>query len=126
MLEEGKKQYEIAFLARTEDGKNIVSKEIAKIGAEVTLEGRFAETRLQYPIKKQTVAYFGFYDFIAETGTIAALDQVLKFDESILRFLIVTPPPRKPVKARIDARDISSDNNQEIPVEEKAEATDKA
>lgn len=121
MLEEGKKQYEIAFLARTENGKDIVSAALAKIGAEVTLEGRFAETRLQYPIKKQTVAYFGFSDFIAEPGSITVLDQALKFEESILRFLVVTPPPRKPTKARIDSRDISSDNSQETPVEEKAE-----
>lgn len=96
-MSEGKKQYEISFLARNEGDKDEVMKALAAINAEILVDGKYSEIRLAYPVKKQTVAYFGFVDFSVEAEKIAELDNKLRFYEGILRFLIITPPPRKPI-----------------------------
>jgi ribosomal protein S6 len=96
-MSEGKKHYEISFLAKSEAGKDDVMKALADIDAEITNEGRFSEMRLAYPVEKQTVAYFGFVYFMALAEKIPALHESLRFNEGILRSLIITPPPRKPI-----------------------------
>jgi len=95
-MSEGKKQYEISFLARNEGDKDEVMKALAAIDAEILVDGKYSEIRLAYPVKKQTVAYFGYVYFSVEAEKIATLDSKLKFYDGILRFLIITPPPRKP------------------------------
>jgi ribosomal protein S6 len=95
-MTEGKKQYEISFLAVNEGDKDEITKALSAIDAEDWVIGKYSEMKLAYPIKKQTVAYFGFVDFMADAGKITSLDASLRFNEKILRFLIITPPPKKP------------------------------
>ncbi|MDD4931732.1 MAG: 30S ribosomal protein S6 [Candidatus Colwellbacteria bacterium] len=134
-MSEGKKHYEISFLARNEGDKDLVTKALADIGAEITNQGRYSEIRLAYPVKKQTVAYFGFYDFMAEADKIAVLEGVLRYSEAILRSLIITPPPRKPAPraerrpvegssaapAEIEAPEANEEIEAPEPVAEKSE-----
>jgi ribosomal protein S6 len=94
MLTENK-QYEISYLVRTEADKNAVLKVLQDINAENVVEGKLAEIRLTYPVKKQTSALFGFTVFEANPELIAKINPLLKFAEGVLRFLIVTPPPKK-------------------------------
>lgn len=44
---------------------------------------------LSYPIKKQTKGWYGHYQFMAEPETILSLDNSLKLEENILRYLLV-------------------------------------
>lgn len=118
-MSEGKKHYEISFLARNEGDKDLVTKALADIGAEITNQGRYSEIRLAYPIKKQTVAYFGFYDFEAEAGNIAKLEGALRYSDAILRSLIITPPPRKPAP-RAERRPVDAPAEAAVEVKEAA------
>lgn len=94
-MSEEKKQYEISFLVKTEPDKDAVFQALAQVN--IISEGRFLEIKLAYPIAKQTVAYFGSVIFEAGPEDINEIDSKMKFTESVLRFLIVTPPPKKSV-----------------------------
>ena len=96
-MSEGKKQYEVSFLALNEGDKEEIMKALIAIDAEVLVVGRYSEIKLAYPIKKQTVAYFGFVDFMADADKISLFEKSLRFNEKVLRFLIITPPPKKPL-----------------------------
>jgi ribosomal protein S6 len=133
-MSEEKKQYEISFLTRTEADKQVILKTLADISAEQITEGRFSEIRLAYPIKKQTVAYFGSIVFDALPGEVTKLDNILRFEEGILRFLFVTPPARKPVsrfaqKPTIEgeavvSEEVKTEEAESIPEKEEKEKVD--
>jgi len=93
---EGKKQYSISYLAKTEADKVIVLNSLNEVGALNIAEGRVTELKLAYPIKKQTSALFGSIVFEAIPDTVSKIDERLKFAEGILRFLIVAIPSKKP------------------------------
>lgn len=44
---------------------------------------------LAYPIKKQTKGWYGHYQFMAEPATIKSLDNSLKLEEDVLRYLLI-------------------------------------
>ena len=95
---EGARQYEISFLALREGDKEAVQTAIAGAQGEIISEGRYAEMKLAYPIKKQTSAFFGSFVFSASPEKAVEVEKTLRFADGILRFLIITPPPRKPIK----------------------------
>lgn len=119
-MSEGKKQYEISFLARNEGDKDEVMKALAAIDAEILVDGKYSEIRLAYPVKKQTVAFFGYVYFSVEAEKIATLDSKLKFYDGILRFLIMTPPPRKPAP-RAERRGDDASVSETVPAAQKEE-----
>ena len=94
-MTEGRKQYTISYLAKTESDKEAVLKSLNHIGAQNLAEGRLTELKLAYPIKKQTSALFGSITFEVEPEMITKIDEQLKFTEGVLRFLIVTASVRK-------------------------------
>jgi len=89
------KQYEISYLVRTETDKEAVIKGLKDAGAENITEGRLNEIKLAYPIKKQTSALFGYASFEASPEMMTSINSFFRFAEEVLRFLIVTPPPKK-------------------------------
>jgi len=94
-MTEDKKQYTISYLARVETDKESVLKSLKEANASIFAEGRISELKLAYPIKKQTSAFFGSIVFETAPETISKIDEKLKFEEGILRFLIVVAPTRK-------------------------------
>jgi len=94
-MTEEKKQYTISYLVKTESGKEAVLKSLNKANVQNLVEGRFAELKLAYPIKKQTSAFFGSTTFKASPETIIKIDEQFKSIEDLLRFLIVATPVRK-------------------------------
>jgi ribosomal protein S6 len=103
-MSEEKKQYEISFLIKTEADKDAVLQALSKAKAEVISEGRLTDTKLAYPIEKQTVAFFGYIVFEAMPEDIGEIDSQMKFAEGVLRSIIITPPPRKPVSRLMGQR----------------------
>lgn len=95
---EGARQYEISFLALREGDKDAVQAAILGAQGEIVSEGRYAEIKLAYPVKKQTSAFFGSLVFSAAPEKAVEVEKTLKFSEGILRVLIITPPPRKPIR----------------------------
>ena len=125
-----KKQYEISYLTRTEADKDTVLTALGETGAENLQEGRMAEIKLAYPIKKQTSAFFGSTVFEAGPESISKINDILKFAEGILRFLIVTPPAQKP-QPRFGGRDkaiegetVEQAKNEEALVKAEKEASE--
>ena len=86
------KNYEISFLTHTEEGVGLVIKHLNQLGAQIVNEGKIEQRRLAYPIKKHESAYFGCIQFALDPENVHALKEAIKFDKSILRYLVVTPP----------------------------------
>ncbi|MDD5098802.1 MAG: 30S ribosomal protein S6 [Candidatus Colwellbacteria bacterium] len=126
-MSEGKKKYEISFLARSEKGKEPVMAALNEIGAEITIDGKYSEMKLAYEIEKQPSAYFGFVEFMADPDKIDPLQKTLKFNSEILRVLVITPPAKKPL-ARNDRRSEENTAAERASSEEKkiAETTEEA
>lgn len=94
---EDSRTYEISFLLRQEQNIEILMAALKNIGAEIINEGQITEIKLAYPIRKMKSAHFGYLIFEALPSRLKELRDALMLDEDILRFLIVTPPIRKPL-----------------------------
>lgn len=90
-----KKQYEISFLVKGEDGAKTVAQLVKSLGGEIELEGPVAKITLSYPIKKQESGFFGYFHFIFPPEEIKHLEHELGTSAEVLRHLIITPPFRK-------------------------------
>lgn len=89
-IEQTKKAYEVGFIARNEAGAQAVSRALKAAGAEISFEGPVSRVALAYDIEKETQADFGYVQFQLEPAKILDLDQTLKTEKSLLRFLIMT------------------------------------
>ncbi len=87
-----KKEYELSYLAPTEEVGHEVEKVIVAAGGEVTMKSPVQSMRLAYAIKKHTTAFFGFFYFNALPEIAAILNEALRTNKNVLRYLIVTPP----------------------------------
>ncbi len=87
-----KNTYEISFLARSEEGAGTVLKHLNQVGAEIAGQQRIEQVNPAYPIKKHSSAHFGCIQFALQGEEIKTLKDILRFEESILRYIIVTPP----------------------------------
>jgi small subunit ribosomal protein S6 len=87
------RQYELVVmfdLSANEIGseKNVTAK-IKKNDLKVIGLDKWGVEPLAYPINKQTKAYYLVYNLEGETEQIGKLEQDLKLDETILRWLLV-------------------------------------
>lgn len=107
-MEDGLKEYEIAFLLRTEDAISAVLGALKQHGAEIGFEGALRKITLAYPIKKMNEAVFGYCHFKLAPDKMDSLNQMLRVNAEVVRFFIVTPPFLKqaatPSRPRSDAR----------------------
>lgn len=110
-----KKTYEIGFIAKDEKGIHELMDRLKAHGAEILLEGPVEHISLAYEIKKEKEANLGFLHFSAEAASIKPLSDELKRSESILRFLITTPPYIKP-KPRQMPPDRAKSSQKQTPV----------
>lgn len=94
--------YEIAYLTNTSENVGIIQKLLADLKAEIILEGPVAEIQLAYPIDKKTSAFFGYIHFKLATSGIEKINDTLRLDKNILRFLIITPIPAKHIPRRTE------------------------
>ena len=94
------KKYEIGFVARDEKGGDDINKSLTGHKCEIAESGNLERIKLAYPIKKETIGYFGYYHFLAESPAIEKIKSELNLHSNILRFIIITPPAEKqPVSA---------------------------
>jgi ribosomal protein S6 len=90
-----KKNYELSFLLKNAGEADAVLGILSQYEAEVFNKGNLSETRLSYPIKKQTQAIFGFLHFRAFPDAVEKIMQSLRLNSGVLRALLVTPPVLK-------------------------------
>lgn len=100
-----KKEYEVSFLVKSEEQSQSVVKVLHRYGAEITSEGQLSKARLAYPIKKETLAYFGYLWFMSEPSAIPQIESDLRLSKDILRYIIVTPPVKKTLRERQEAQE---------------------
>lgn len=89
------KNYEIGFLAKTEDGEEEIAKALKASNGLNIERGPVLRIRLAYPIKKETAAFFGYFYFSAEPSAIAKIKSDLKMNSKILRFLVIFAPKKQ-------------------------------
>ncbi len=114
-MEEERKSYEIAFLLRSLEGIGALVKHLNNLGAEIISEGEVKELKLTYPIKHLNSAYFGYVHFNFQPDSIAGLNETLKLQEGILRFLIITPPFTKNRSERLQGGPIKPERKPILP-----------
>lgn len=90
--ETNKKEYEIAFLVKNQNGGSAMENLLTSHGAEVSFKGPLAETRLAFPIKKFNQAHFGYFHFIADASAVEKIVHDSSLNQEILRTLVITPP----------------------------------
>ncbi len=87
-----KKEYEISFLTKNEDGISSVLKLVKQHQFEVALDAPVKKISLAYKIKKESQGYFSFLHILGDPESVKTLNQDLKSNSEIIRFLIITPP----------------------------------
>ena len=60
----------------------------------VVNKGQVKEIKLAYPIKKQTIAHFGFLQFKAVPDAVRGIVESLALNTSVLRTLVVSSPAK--------------------------------
>lgn len=92
MEEKALKSYEIGYLARGEEGTGAIISHLKRLGAVISFEGEVKSIKLTYPVEHLPSAYFGYVHFKIQPELIGSLNDALKLDSQITRFLVITPP----------------------------------
>lgn len=91
-MNEEEKNYEVGFLARSEQDRDEVAKILESYQLPIIYEGQISKIKLAYPIKKENFACFGFLYFSGDPAIIEKLSSELRTNPKILRFLIILRP----------------------------------
>jgi len=86
------KNYEIAFLVKSEEEQKKLFKILTDFQLTIINEGKLSKIKLAYPIKKQNFAYFGYLYFSGAPDVVNNLTKFLNNESSILRFIIISQP----------------------------------
>ena len=88
--------YEILFIMPNrftdEEAKGVFAKVgqlISSLEGKITLENYWGKKKFAYPIKHEYYGYYGLYEFDLERASIAEINNKLRLDNDIVRFLIV-------------------------------------
>jgi len=92
----GPAHYEILFIVSnrfTEDEAKLsiarVEKIISDAGGQVTKNEYWGKKKLAYPIKHEVYGYYQLFEFDLERNVLAKLDEKMRLDHEIIRFIIV-------------------------------------
>jgi len=93
----GLAHYEILFVVSNRFTEDEAKTSIAKVEklitegeGKITLNEYWGKKRLAYPIKYEAYGYYQLFEFDLERKDLARLDEKLRLDHEILRFIIVT------------------------------------
>lgn len=93
MIDEGtKREYELSYLAKTEEAAKGVAEVLKSQGAEVMVDSPASKINLAYKIEGESSAYFGCLHFAAAPADVKSIQDVFRLKSNILRILVVTPP----------------------------------
>jgi len=67
----------------------MVQKVISEKGGSISSVLDLGRRKTAYPIKKKTIGYYAHIEFTAATPVIAEIERVLRYEEVLLRYLIV-------------------------------------
>lgn len=101
---DGKRVYEIAFLLKDPASEKAVRDLLDQNKVAVLNRSAINPLKLAYPIKKHSSAYFGYINFESEPESAKAISEALRFNQEVLRFLIVIVPPVKQDQKKSDSK----------------------
>lgn len=88
--------YELGYLVVNSDDEAKILKLVESSGGEITDKRGAAQVKLAYPIQKHESAYFGACYFKADIPELKKIDEALKSDLEILRFILISRRFKKP------------------------------
>lgn len=102
------KHYETTILMRSEDDVGIFVSLIEELGGQITSHDDLGRRRLAYPIKKETSAVYGVWEFDLEPTKLIELNKKLRSNEAVLRHLIIAGGIRAPKSSakKLSAKDL--------------------
>lgn len=80
--------YELTIILKKEDSK-VLAELLAKIGAKVVSKKDAEKRSLAYEIAKTKEAFYAFFEISLKPEGVAELEQKLKLQDNVLRYLIV-------------------------------------
>jgi small subunit ribosomal protein S6 len=67
----------------------MVQRVITEKGGSISSVLEIGRRKTAYPIKKKTIGYYAHIEFTAATSVIAEIEKVLRYEEDLLRYLII-------------------------------------
>ncbi|MGB0130963.1 30S ribosomal protein S6 [Chlorobium sp.] len=68
---------------------DMVQKVIAGKGGDIKSVLEIGRRKMAYPIRKKTIGYYAHIEFTAAAPVIAEIEKVLRYEEDLLRYLII-------------------------------------
>lgn len=112
-----KKEYELSFLSKTEEGAKEIVELVRSLGGEITFESSVNKIALAYKINKEAAAFFGWIFFTALPKDVKGIKDSLALKGDILRTLLITPPFVKGKPRPIGARPKPQKTSPEKPAQ---------
>jgi ribosomal protein S6 len=104
MEQNEKKEFEISYITRNENGQDVMHAICARHGGTVVQSERSRKIALGYPIKKQTSAFFGVSYVLLDPAAVRQIEQEAKLEQEILRMLVIAEPIKMVRAEREDRR----------------------
>ncbi|MBM3422429.1 30S ribosomal protein S6 [Chlorobium sp.] len=67
----------------------MVQKTITAKGGSISSVLEIGRRKMAYPIRKKTIGYYAHIEFTAATPVIAEVEKVLRYEDDLLRYLII-------------------------------------
>ncbi|NTV98835.1 MAG: 30S ribosomal protein S6 [Chlorobiaceae bacterium] len=67
----------------------MVQRVISEKGGNISNVLEIGRRKTAYPIRKKTIGYYAHIEFTAATPVIAEIEKVLRYEEDLLRYLII-------------------------------------
>ncbi|MCK9438925.1 MAG: 30S ribosomal protein S6 [Patescibacteria group bacterium] len=111
--------YEMLFIMPNKFTDDEAQKVFKKVGelitsldGKITLENYWGKKKFAYPINHEYYGYYGLYEFDLERTLIAKINDTLRLDKEVVRFLIVKKDVKseeqikkdKKIKEKIDSK----------------------
>lgn len=95
-------KYELTTILPNETTLNSASKFIDSVGGQIIREELVGKKKFAFPIKKLSSGVYHRIVFESEPNQIKAIDEALKHDSNVLRYLIVTQPLKAISAIKVD------------------------
>ena len=122
--------YEILFIMPNKFTDDEAQKVFKKVGdlitsneGKITLENYWGKKKFAYPINHEYYGYYGLYEFDLERTLVAKINDTLRLDKEIVRFLIVKKKVKSEEQIKKDKKikeKIDSKKSEELKTKEEA------
>jgi len=125
--------YEILFIIPNkftdDEAKEIFKKTgqlLSSYDGKITLENYWGKKKFAYPIKHEHYGYYGLYEFDLERTLISEINNKLRLDNNILRFMIVKKDIKSEDQIKKDEKIRAKIENKKAKEKEKEEEKEKS